>query len=71
MNLQDFRLRQNAIYSIATNGLIAGAIGLFSINLQAQTATAPKSGEAVTLNFNNAEIDAVARDQVTQRGATK
>jgi general secretion pathway protein D len=40
---------------------MAGTIGLFSINSLAQTAATPKPAEAVTLNFNNAEIEAVAR----------
>ena len=61
MKLRILRSQSNAIYVIATRALLAGTIGLFSLNLQAQTAPATRPGEPVTLNFNNAEIDAVAR----------
>jgi len=50
--------RQSTIYLIAVCALLTGATALFSINSWAQAA--PRS-EAVTLNFSNAEIDAVAR----------
>jgi len=46
---------------------MAGATGLFSINLQAQTGS--RSGEPVTLNFSNAEIEAVARTMASITGA--
>ena len=52
---------RNAIYSIAVCAILTVATGLFSINLQAQTAAAAKPGEPVTLNFSNAEIESVAR----------
>ena len=45
-----------------------GAIGLFSINLQAQTGAASKPGEPVTLNFSNADIEAVARTMASITG---
>ncbi|OIN91400.1 MAG: type II secretion system protein GspD [Comamonadaceae bacterium CG1_02_60_18] len=61
----------NAILSIAACALMAGAIGLFSINSWAQaqpkvaaatqTKPAAKASEPVTLNFQAAEIEAVAR----------
>jgi general secretion pathway protein D len=52
----------NAMYSVAARALLAGVIGIFSINSLAQPAVKPvKQGEPVTLNFSNAEIDAVAR----------
>lgn len=46
-----------------------GAIGLFPLNLKAQTtAHAPKRGEAITLNFVNADIESVARTMATLTG---
>ncbi|MBC7917542.1 MAG: type II secretion system protein GspD, partial [Rhodoferax sp.] len=53
-----------ATYLIAVCAIWTGATGTFSIQAQAQTqtpTTTPKRGEAITLNFNNAEIEAVAR----------
>lgn len=51
-----------AMNSIATNTLLACAIGFFCLTSGAQTgAQAPKRGEPITLNFQNAEIEAVAR----------
>src|SRR5450830_717062 len=61
MKFRIFQTPRSAIYLIAAHALLAGATGLFSINLQAQTVTTAKSGEPVTLNFSNAEIEAVAR----------
>ena len=52
---------KNAIISIAVCALLTGATGLFSINSLAQTAPTAKAGEGVTLNFQGAEIEAVAR----------
>ncbi|MDP2256069.1 MAG: type II secretion system secretin GspD, partial [Polaromonas sp.] len=65
--------RPVAIFSIAGYVLLAGATGLFSLNIQAQTATeapapAPKRGEPVTLNFVNADIEAVARTMAVITG---
>ena len=51
--------RQSTIVSIAACAILTGATALFSINSWAQAA--PRAGEAVTLNFSNAEIEAVAR----------
>ncbi|MDB5742155.1 MAG: ral secretion pathway protein [Polaromonas sp.] len=53
--------------------MAACATGLFSSNLQAQTRSAasagePRRGEAITLNFVNANIDAVARTMATLTG---
>ncbi|MBT9477337.1 MAG: type II secretion system secretin GspD [Polaromonas sp.] len=65
--------RPIAIFSIAGYALLSGAIGLFSLNIQAQTAVeaptpAPRRGEPVTLNFVNADIDAVARTMAVITG---
>ncbi len=50
--------------------MLAGVIGLLSLNSAAQTGGAPlKLNEPVTLNFNNAEIEAVARAMATITGA--
>ena len=59
--------------SIAGCALLACATGLFHSNLQAQTAAGaaasePRRGEAITLNFVNANIDAVARTMATLTG---
>ena len=56
------------MHLIAAYALLAGAGGLFSSNVQAQTATA-KAGEPVTLNFSNADIEAVARTMASITGA--
>ena len=45
------------------------ATALFPLNLMAQTPAALKPGEPVTLNFNNAEIEAVARAMAGITGA--
>jgi len=58
----------NAIYLIAKNALLMCAIGLFSLQSQAQGTPAARSGEPVTLNFQGAEIDAVARTFATITG---
>jgi len=52
---------KNALVSIAVCALFAGATGLFSLEAVAQSNTPVKAGEAVTLNFQGAEIEAVAR----------
>ena len=57
-----------AIYSIAACAILTGATALFPINLLAQASTVAKPGEAVTLNFSNAEIEAVARTMATITG---
>jgi len=71
-----FKRRQNAITSIATYALLTWASGLFTFDVLAQTAAAPaaaqgspaKRGDPITLNFTNAEIDAVARTMATLTG---
>ena len=71
MKLPISRRRQIAIISIANCALLAGATGGFSSNLQAQTvaqASTAKRGEPVTLNFVNADIEAVARTMATLTG---
>ena len=45
--------------SVAIGVLLASVIAMYPLN--AITQTAARSAEPVTLNFNNAEIDAVAR----------
>src|SRR5450830_655659 len=68
MKFRIFQTPRSAIYLIAAHALLAGATGLFSINLQAQTVATAKSGEPVTLNFSNAEIEAVARTMASITG---
>ena len=65
--------RQFAINSIAGSVLLACATGLFSLNVLAQPQVAApgaqaQRGEAITLNFVNANIDAVARTMATLTG---
>jgi general secretion pathway protein D len=69
MKFRIFRRRSNAIYLLAFGALVATATGLLPINVQAQTTAAAKPGEPITLNFNNAEIDAVARAMANIIGA--
>jgi general secretion pathway protein D len=64
---------RNAIYSIAFGALLTGATGLFPLESIARTVAAPKAapvkaGEPVTLNFQNADIEAVARTFATITG---
>ncbi len=65
--------RQAAITSIAGCALFIWTTALFHPNAQAQTpaaapAAVPKRGEPVTLNFINANIDAVARTMAILTG---
>ncbi len=48
---------------------MTGATVLFPVNLLAQTSAVAKAGETVTLNFSNADIEAVARTMATITGA--
>ena len=64
-----FRPAQLAIYSIAISAFIMPATALFHLDSWAQTPAALKAGEPVTLNFNNAEIEAVARAMAGITGA--
>jgi len=57
-----------AIYLAAAYALLAGSTGLFSINSWAQAPAIQKPGEPVTLNFSNAEIEAVARTMASITG---
>ena len=65
-----------AIIKIAACAIITGAAGLFGIQAEAQPAptsvpaSAPvvKRGEPITLNFTNADIEAVARTMATLTG---
>jgi len=59
-----------AIISIAAGVIITGATGLFCTQALAQPAPAPvvKRGEPITLNFTNADIEAVARTMATLTG---
>ena len=56
-----FRRQSNAVRLLAISLLMAAAATWYAPDLQAQPASATRSGEPVTLNFTNAEIDAVAR----------
>ncbi len=76
-NINPFPQPRIAIISIAACALLAGATGLFSTHLHAQTAdpaaaqatpAKTKRGQPVTLNFNNADIEAVARTMATMTG---
>ncbi len=71
MNTVPFTRKQGAIVSIAACALLAGASSLFALNVLAQTAPATaqaRRGDPITLNFTNAEIDAVARTMATLTG---
>ena len=64
-----------AMLSIAACALATCATGLFPLNSQAQPATTtapaagePRRGEAITLNFVNANIESVARTMATLTG---
>ena len=50
-----------AISSVAISAVFIWATGLFSSNVMAQTSAPVKAGEPVTLNFQAADIEAVAR----------
>ncbi len=57
------------IISIAIYALLTGVIGTFPINLSARTITKPKHhNEPITLNFQAADIEAVARTFATITG---
>jgi general secretion pathway protein D len=65
------RITTIAIQLIAAGALCTGASGLFSTQSWAQTnagTPAAKRGEPITLNFSNAEIEAVARTMATLTG---
>ena len=74
MNTLPFARPRSAILLIAACVVTTWATGLFPVNSWAQTssATAPaggvKRGDPITLNFTNAEIDAVARTMATLTG---
>ena len=71
MKTVTFKRKQSAIVSIAVYAILAGANSLFSLDALAQTAsvaTSAKRGDPITLNFTNAEIDAVARTMATLTG---
>ncbi len=65
---------KSTIVSIAVYALLTGATNLFCLNAWAQATPAPaassvsKRGEPITLNFTNAEIEAVARTMATLTG---
>ena len=73
MTSPNFQIRQTAIISIAGCAILACATGIFPLNAQAQPqvaapASEPRRGEAITLNFVNANIDAVARTMAILTG---
>jgi general secretion pathway protein D len=74
MKISFFGRQQNAITLIAFFAMLSGATVTFSCNALAQSvaAGAPaggvKQGDPITLNFTNAEIEAVARTMATLTG---
>ena len=68
MKLSIFRPPSNALRGLAISVLLAGAASLVPAGLQAQTAARAKAEEPVTLNFSNAEIEAVARTMASITG---
>ena len=67
MKLANFRRPSRFVCSLAAASLLAASATVLSLSSAAQTAAA-KSAEPVTLNFNNAEIDAVARTMASITG---
>ena len=59
-SLPTSRLR-SASLSIAASALLAWVAATFPVDALAQKGALAKAGEPITLNFQNAEIDAVAR----------
>ena len=73
MQKPPFTISRNTIFSIAIGALLTGATGIFSLESVARTVVVPKvapakAGEPVTLNFQNADIEAVARTFATITG---
>ncbi|MEI8156953.1 MAG: type II secretion system secretin GspD [Burkholderiales bacterium] len=74
MNTPPISRLRSATFLIAACALLTGATGLFTINSWAQASPAAasaggvKRGDPITLNFTNAEIDAVARTMATLTG---
>jgi general secretion pathway protein D len=68
MKLNIFRPPSSAIYLLAISVLVAGTSAFFPLELQAQTPARAKAEEPVTLNFSNAEIEAVARTMASITG---
>ncbi len=68
MKLSIFRPTSSATYWLAISVLIAGTAAIFPREVQAQTAARAKAEEQVTLNFSNAEIEAVARTMASITG---
>ena len=68
MNICTPKLPLRAIYLVAACALLSASTGLFSINSFAQTPPPYKKGEPVTLNFSNADIEAVARTMASITG---
>ena len=68
MKLSIFRPQSNAPRALTISLLLALTTGLFPSVLQAQTAAHARAGEPVTLNFSNAEIEAVARTMASITG---
>ena len=77
IDINPFLQPKHAIISIAACALLTGVTGLFSTHLHAQptdkapvrnATAATKRSQPVTLNFNNADIEAVARTMATMTG---
>ncbi len=63
--LPSFLKSRNAIFSIVISALLTGATGYLSLSVAATAKPVLKSEQGVTLNFENAEIEAVARTFAT------
>lgn len=66
MNLLNSSKPQHGLHAAVAGALLAVVMAMLPLNAMAQTAA--RSAELVTLNFNNAEIDAVARTFATITG---
>jgi len=66
--LPSFLKSRNAICSIVVSALLTWAAGYFSLSVAATASPRVKSAQEVTLNFENAEIEAVARTFATITG---
>ncbi len=66
MKLSIFRPPSSAIYLLAISVFVAATVAIFPRELRA--ATRAKAEEPVTLNFSNAEIEAVARTMASITG---
>jgi general secretion pathway protein D len=68
MKLSIFRPQSNGLRGLVISVLLAGAAWVVPAGSQAQAATRARAEEQVTLNFSNAEIEAVARTMASITG---